>query len=116
MADWGKTIVSAIESSNTQVGVTHVTRDLRIGSKITSHSRKGKKHMATAGAGMSPRLRALQSAPLNSWIALSEDESRIVAVGSTYQEAVAKSEDAGVSDPIILRTPPSWAPLFVSAR
>ena len=33
------------------------------------------------------RLLALQSAPLNSWIALSDDETRIVAVGASYEEA-----------------------------
>jgi hypothetical protein len=59
------------------------------------------------------RLEALRSAPLNSWIALSEDESKIVATGATYGEAVRKSEEAGVNEPIILKTPPSWAPLSV---
>jgi len=56
-----------------------------------------------------PRLDALRSAPLNSWVALSEDESRIVAVGATYDEVVKNSEKAGTSDPIILKTPEQWA-------
>ena len=59
------------------------------------------------------RLEALRSAPLNSWIALSEDESKIVAVGSTFSEVVTNSEKAGVSDPIIIETPKAWAPLSV---
>ena len=59
------------------------------------------------------RLEALHSAPLNSWIALSEDESKIVAVGSTFSEVVTNSEKAGVSDPIIIKTPKAWAPLSV---
>jgi hypothetical protein len=59
------------------------------------------------------RLDVLRSAPLNSWIALSEDESQIVAVGSTYSEVVRNSEEAGVSDPIIIKTPKAWAPLSV---
>jgi hypothetical protein len=59
------------------------------------------------------RLEALRSAPLNSWIALSEDESKIVAVGSTFSEVVTNSEKAGVSDPIIIKTPKAWAPLSV---
>ncbi len=59
------------------------------------------------------RLEVLRSAPLNSWIALSEDESKIVAVGSTFSEVVTKSEEAGVSDPIIIKTPKAWAPLSV---
>jgi hypothetical protein len=56
------------------------------------------------------RLNALRSAPPDSWIALSEDESAIIAVGSTYEEVVAKTEEAGVSDPILIKTPKTWAP------
>lgn len=56
----------------------------------------------------SPRLQALRSAPLNSWIALSEDESHVVAVGATYQDAVAESEKAGISDPVLVKTPKEW--------
>jgi hypothetical protein len=59
------------------------------------------------------RLKLLQSAPLNSWVALSEDESRIVAVGTTYSEVVERSDNAGVSDPLILKTPEQWSPLSV---
>jgi hypothetical protein len=55
-----------------------------------------------------PRLEALRSAPLNSWIALSEDETKVVAVGATYEEVVRNSERAGVSEPIILKTPERW--------
>jgi hypothetical protein len=56
------------------------------------------------------RLTALKIAPPDSWIALSEDESALVAVGSTYEEVVMKSEEAGVSDPILIKTPKTWAP------
>ena len=60
-----------------------------------------------------PRFEALQSAPLDSWIALSEDETRVVAVGSSYDEAVEKSERAGVSDPVLVKTPKAWHALSV---
>jgi hypothetical protein len=53
----------------------------------------------------SPRIQALRSAPLDSWIALSEDESKVIATGPTYQDAAEQSERAGVSDPIIIKTP-----------
>jgi hypothetical protein len=57
------------------------------------------------------RAAVLLTAPLDRWIALSEDESRIVAVGSTFEEAVREAERAGVSDPIIVKTPPDdWTP------
>lgn len=59
------------------------------------------------------RLEALRSAPLNSWIALSEDETMVVAVGATYEEAVRNSERAGVSEPTLLKTPERWLPLNV---
>lgn len=59
----------------------------------------------------SPRLEILRNAPLNCWVALSEDESSVVAIGQTYSEVSEKSEDAGVENPVILKTPPSWAPL-----
>jgi hypothetical protein len=59
------------------------------------------------------RLEALRNAPLDSWVALSEDETRVVAVGKNYGEAVEKSEQAGVTDPVIVKTPPKWAPLSV---
>lgn len=59
------------------------------------------------------RLEALRSAPLDSWIALAEDESRIIATGATYEEVVIKSDQAGVQHPVIVRTPKSWLPFSV---
>jgi hypothetical protein len=48
--------------------------------------------------------------PLDCWVALSEDESRIVAVGDTFEEAVRNAEKAGVSDPILVKVPEDWTP------
>jgi hypothetical protein len=59
------------------------------------------------------RLTLLRSAPLNKWIALSDDKSKIVAVGETYGEVSTLSDLAGFSDPIILKTPQEWVPLSV---
>lgn len=59
------------------------------------------------------RLEALRLAPLDTWVALSEDESEIVAVARTYSEVVALSRKNGVTDPVILKTPSEWAPLSV---
>jgi hypothetical protein len=68
-----------------------------------------------SGETMSSDLRfeALKSAPLDSWVALSEDESKIVAVGTSYSEVVRKSESAGVSDPVLIKTPKAWLPMSV---
>ena len=59
------------------------------------------------------RLNALRDAPLDSWIALSEDESRIVAVGTSFEEVTRNSETAGVENPMVIKTPKSWLPLSV---
>jgi hypothetical protein len=59
------------------------------------------------------RFEALKSAPLDSWVALSEDETRVVAVGATYDEAVKKSESVGVHDPVLIKTPKAWHSLAV---
>jgi len=59
------------------------------------------------------RFEALKSAPLDTWIALSEDETKIVATGSSYEDVVQKSESAGVSDPVLVKTPKAWLPLSV---
>ena len=46
------------------------------------------------------RLEALRSAPLDRWVALSQDETRIVAVGQTFSEVSAKCDEAGEKDPL----------------
>ena len=59
------------------------------------------------------RLELLRSVPLDSWVALSGDESRVVATAATYAEVSAKSDAAGENDPVILKTPSQWLPLSV---
>ena len=61
------------------------------------------------------RLQTLRSAPLDSWIAISEDESRIIAVGNTYTE-VSNLSDAAGEEVTILRTPTAWEPISVSTH
>jgi hypothetical protein len=61
------------------------------------------------------RLELLRSAPLDRWIALSEDESQIIAVGNTYTEASDLSDAAGENDPVIIKTPTAWEPISVCA-
>jgi hypothetical protein len=56
----------------------------------------------------SPRIDALRGAPPDAWIALSEDESRIIASGATYDEVVQKSQEMGVEEPILIKTPKNW--------
>jgi hypothetical protein len=60
----------------------------------------------------SVRLDLLRSAPLDSWVALSQDESRILASGRDLNEVIEKTHAIGESDPLILKTPPVWGPIF----
>ncbi len=53
----------------------------------------------------------LRSAPLDKWVALSSDESKILAVGDSFAEVAAKARQSGEDDPLILKTPPQWLPL-----
>ena len=69
--------------------------------------------MSTPANTADRRLELLRSAPLDSWIALSEDETTIVASGSTYEEVVRNSEKVGVSDPLLIKTPKVWMPISV---
>ncbi|MGH9747797.1 MAG: hypothetical protein ACRD59_17010 [Candidatus Acidiferrales bacterium] len=64
---------------------------------------------------MSPegRIEALRNAPRNGWAAFSEDEERLVAYGSTYDEVVKKSEENGEAEPVVVKVPDSWNDLVL---
>lgn len=49
----------------------------------------------------------LANAPRDCWLALNEDESKIVGRGETIQEVVEEARKAGVEDPIIIWSPKS---------
>jgi hypothetical protein len=59
------------------------------------------------------RSEALRAAPLDSWVALDEDETRITATGATYEEVAKRLDDAGDRDSVILKTPKVWLPFAV---
>jgi hypothetical protein len=42
------------------------------------------------------RSEALRKAPLDSWVALSADESKVVAVGASYEEVTATLNRMGI--------------------
>ncbi len=54
------------------------------------------------------RIKILKDALPNSWIALSADESRVLASGQTYSDAVKLAEAKGESEPVLIKTPESW--------
>ena len=61
------------------------------------------------------RIEALLQAPPDGWVAFSEDESRVVAYGATYDEAVSNAEKAGVPDPILVKVPADWTELVLQS-
>ena len=56
------------------------------------------------------RLELLQSAPLDSWIALS-DNNELIASGKSYQEVVDTCDKIGAQDPTVIKTPKEWGSL-----
>lgn len=59
------------------------------------------------------RSEVLRKAPLNSWVALSDDETKIVATGKTYAELIAELDRIGDESAVIVKTPEEWFPLAV---
>lgn len=62
------------------------------------------------------RAQVLKSAPPNSWIALSYDESAVVGVGATYREASDRAKESGEKDPLLIKTPERWIDLVLSCE
>jgi hypothetical protein len=50
----------------------------------------------------------VQKAPLNGWIAFSEDDERPIAYGATYDEVVANAGKQGVSELVVVKVPETW--------
>ncbi len=55
------------------------------------------------------RLDALRNAPPDGWVAFSSDETRLVAYGVTYEEAVTKADQNGERDPVLVKVPKDWS-------
>ncbi|HET9363561.1 MAG TPA: hypothetical protein VFP71_01100 [Candidatus Angelobacter sp.] len=70
--------------------------------------------MASTGTMKKPvasqRLELLRSVPLNKWVALSADETRIVAIGNTFMEADEAAKKTGEEGYFLTKTPDSWLP------
>jgi hypothetical protein len=51
----------------------------------------------------------LSSVPEGAWVALSNDEERIVAYAAELQEALKKAKVVGEDEPVVLRVPEAGA-------
>lgn len=54
------------------------------------------------------RINALLNAPPDGWVAFSQDESKVVAYGTTYDEVMSKAEAEGEQEPVLLKVPRNW--------
>jgi hypothetical protein len=63
------------------------------------------------------RVRILREAKPNSWVAFSEDESKVVAFGDTYSQVITAAQDAGENEPVVVKVPENWSSkIFRTAR
>jgi hypothetical protein len=60
--------------------------------------------------GMDARASLLLAATPERWIALSEDDTRIIAEADTFEQAAAAAEQAGEPNAILMLVPPDWSP------
>lgn len=52
----------------------------------------------------------LQNAPRECWLALTQDETRVVGRGENIIEAVADAKENGEDDPRLIWAPETWIP------
>jgi len=66
---------------------------------------------------MSPqeRIKILREVPKDSWVVFSEDETKFLGYGSTYEEAVMEAEKQGESEPVVVKTPENWIERILSS-
>lgn len=50
----------------------------------------------------------LANASRECWLALNEEQNRIVGRGGTIKEAVAEAKKNGINDPIVIWSPKIW--------
>ena len=57
------------------------------------------------------RLAVLRAAPRGKWVALSRDETSLVAVAESFADAAEKAISLGEADPVVWLIPERWLPL-----
>ena len=55
----------------------------------------------------------LADVPKGSWVALSNDEERVVAYADDLEEALDKAREAGETDPVVTRVPENGASTLI---
>lgn len=52
----------------------------------------------------------LLESPKNCWLALNEEENKVVGAGPTLNEALSTARNNGVEDPLLFWSPKEWTP------
>ena len=79
---------------------------------FVGHEAEGRaREYARRSMSTQERVKLLTEATPNTWVALSHDESRLVAQGDDYAQAVESAGEAGESDPILILIPHEWNPM-----
>ncbi len=52
----------------------------------------------------------LSEAPRNCWLALNEEETKVIGHGQTIEAAASEAQANGVHDPILVWVPNTWLP------
>jgi len=63
--------------------------------------------------GVNDISRLIEGVPKGAWVALSNDEKRVVAYGAELQEAIQKAKEAGENNPVVLRVPEANAATLI---
>lgn len=63
--------------------------------------------MATMVTAIKDFGKLLEGVPRGAWVAISHDESRVVAYSADMNEAIQKAKSLGEDQPILLRIPES---------
>jgi predicted RNase H-like HicB family nuclease len=59
---------------------------------------------------MSDISHVLEKAPRECWLALSQDETKVVGRGENIKEAVADAKENGEEEPVLIWAPKEWIP------
>jgi len=60
------------------------------------------------------RVRILRGAKPNSWVAFSGDESKVLAYGESYSDAVEAAKELGEFEPVMVKVPDNWSSRVIS--
>jgi hypothetical protein len=53
--------------------------------------------------------RLLLDSPKNCWLALNEEENKVVGSGPTLNEAISTARKNGIEDPLLIWSPQEWS-------